>query len=325
MCSLARIRQHDVQLDYYGKQLASAGSDRRIKIFDVIEGGGRQQTAELTGHEGPVWQVAWAHPEFGNVLASCSYDRQVFVWKEHSPQMWGLVHKYLGHEGSVNAVAFAPHEAGLRLACASSDENVSVLTHHGEGRWSAAMFKAHKTGVNSVAWAPCVAVPSGAADGSTSFAPLRLATGGCDNLVKLWTMGYAPDGSEAWSEACVLPALHTDWVRDVSWAPSLGGGGGGGGLMLASCAQDKRVAVWTEDGATGGSGGGSGSGSGGWSAKVLELGCVVWSVSWSASGAILAVAGGDNVVTLWKENALGEWKQIGQLSEDAPPEAAHAS
>ena len=40
---------HDVQMDYYGKQLASAGSDRRIKIFDVVEGGGRQQTAELTG------------------------------------------------------------------------------------------------------------------------------------------------------------------------------------------------------------------------------------------------------------------------------------
>ena len=40
---------HDVQLDYYGKQIASCGSDRRIKIFDVINGEQRQQTAELTG------------------------------------------------------------------------------------------------------------------------------------------------------------------------------------------------------------------------------------------------------------------------------------
>ena len=46
---------HDVQLDYYGKQLASAGSDRRIKIFDVVDGQQRQQTAELVGHDGPVW------------------------------------------------------------------------------------------------------------------------------------------------------------------------------------------------------------------------------------------------------------------------------
>ena len=28
-------------------------------------------------HEGPVWQVSWAHPMFGNLLASCSYDRKV--------------------------------------------------------------------------------------------------------------------------------------------------------------------------------------------------------------------------------------------------------
>jgi hypothetical protein len=74
---LPRWSQHDVQLDYYGKQLASAGSDRRIKIFDVVDGMQRQQTAELSGHDGPIWQLAWAHPEFGNILASCSYDRQV--------------------------------------------------------------------------------------------------------------------------------------------------------------------------------------------------------------------------------------------------------
>jgi len=28
-------------------------------------------------HEGPVWQVAWAHPKYGSILASCSYDRKV--------------------------------------------------------------------------------------------------------------------------------------------------------------------------------------------------------------------------------------------------------
>ena len=71
--------QHDMQLDYYGKQLASAGSDRRIKVFSIgVDGSHHRQTAELVGHDGPVWQLAWAHPEFGNILASCSYDRQVW-------------------------------------------------------------------------------------------------------------------------------------------------------------------------------------------------------------------------------------------------------
>lgn len=33
-------------------------------------------------HEGPVWQVAWAHPKFGPILASSSYDGKVFIWKD---------------------------------------------------------------------------------------------------------------------------------------------------------------------------------------------------------------------------------------------------
>ena len=33
----------------------------------------------LCSHEGPVWQVSWAHPKFGTILASCSYDRKVMI------------------------------------------------------------------------------------------------------------------------------------------------------------------------------------------------------------------------------------------------------
>lgn len=37
-------------------------------------------------HEGPVWQVAWAHPKFGPILASCSYDGSVIIWQEDKQQ-----------------------------------------------------------------------------------------------------------------------------------------------------------------------------------------------------------------------------------------------
>ena len=47
---------HDAQVDYYGKLLATASSDRTIKIFDLST---PQPTHinDITGHEGPVWQV----------------------------------------------------------------------------------------------------------------------------------------------------------------------------------------------------------------------------------------------------------------------------
>lgn len=33
-------------------------------------------------HSGSVWKVTWAHPEFGQIIATCSFDRTVAVWEE---------------------------------------------------------------------------------------------------------------------------------------------------------------------------------------------------------------------------------------------------
>jgi protein transport protein SEC13 len=35
---------------------------------------------------------------------------------------------------------------------------------------------------------------------------------------------------------------------------------------------------------------------------------VLWRVSWSVSGHLLAVSGGDNKVSLWKQNLEGQWE-----------------
>lgn len=47
--------------------------------------------ADLAGHDGPVWQVAWAHPKYGSLLASASFDGKVLVWKEASDNVWQQV------------------------------------------------------------------------------------------------------------------------------------------------------------------------------------------------------------------------------------------
>ena len=33
-------------------------------------------------------QVTWAHPKFGSLLASCSFDHRVIVWKEAPENTW---------------------------------------------------------------------------------------------------------------------------------------------------------------------------------------------------------------------------------------------
>lgn len=144
---------HDAQLNWFGTRLATCSSDRTIKIFDINTNESTGATSQtlvdtLRGHEGPVWQVSWAHPKFGNILASCSYDGKVFVWRQGATQSagpnqgavpvapsnssWQKIKEHTLHNASVNSIAWAPHELGApMLACASSDGKVSVLTFNG--------------------------------------------------------------------------------------------------------------------------------------------------------------------------------------------------
>lgn len=41
-------------------------------------------SANWKAHSGSVWKVTWAHPEFGQVLATCSFDRTAAIWEEIS-------------------------------------------------------------------------------------------------------------------------------------------------------------------------------------------------------------------------------------------------
>jgi protein transport protein SEC13 len=60
-------------------------------------------------HEGAVWCVSWvslaprstpettakahpqAHPKYGNILASASYDGKVFIWREQNNQWYPIL------------------------------------------------------------------------------------------------------------------------------------------------------------------------------------------------------------------------------------------
>eukprot|EP00271_Cylindrocystis_brebissonii_P021738 TRINITY_DN7944_c0_g1_i1.p1 TRINITY_DN7944_c0_g1~~TRINITY_DN7944_c0_g1_i1.p1 ORF type:complete len:305 (-),score=24.09 TRINITY_DN7944_c0_g1_i1:1205-2119(-) len=287
---------HDVQMDYYGKRLATCSSDRTIKLFNVVADH-HTHLADLTGHEGPVWQVSWAHPRFGSLLASCSYDRKVIVWKEAAENQWIQAQVFADHEASVNSISWAPHEFGLCLASASSDGSIAIHTYSpASGLWETAKISpAHPVGVTSVSWAPATAPGSLISTDAGAPPPVMIASGGCDNLVKVWRL---TDGQ--WKMDC-WPALtkHTDWVRDVAWAPNLGLPK----TTIASASQDCTVVIWTQK-----------SEGDQWESHVLhDFKVPVWRVSWSLTGNVLACADANNHVTLWKEAVDGEWAQVSSI------------
>ena len=130
------------------------------------------------------------------------------------------------------------------------------------------------------------------AAGGASAAPVkRLVTGGCDNLAKIWRF----DPGAGWKEEHQLRA-HGDWVRDVCWSVNMG-------LpmnTIASCGQDNKVFIWTQN-----------EPGGEWNKTLLnDFGAPVWRLSWSVMGNVLAVSDANNMVTVWKESVDGRWNQI---------------
>ena len=82
---------------------------------------------QITSHDGPVWQLSWAHPKFGPILASAGFDKKVMVHQEQADGTWKTIYSFEDHKTSVNTCQFAPAEFGLILACGSCDGNVSII------------------------------------------------------------------------------------------------------------------------------------------------------------------------------------------------------
>ena len=152
-------------------------------------------------------------------------------------------------------------------------------------------------GCTAVSWAP--PTPPGALVMPGAGMPLvkSFVSGGCDSLVKVWRFD---EGRGVWAVEQALTG-HTDWVRDVAWAPNLGMPSN----TIASAGQDGRVLIWTQS-----------QPGGPWQPKQLaDFKATVWRVSWSVFGNVLAVSDASGAVTLWKEALDGEWSQI-QRTQD---------
>jgi len=65
---------YDMSFDWFGKRLAVITGDRKIKIYVKNNEGNFVIDSEFTGHSGPIWRVKWAHPDFGSVIATCTFS-----------------------------------------------------------------------------------------------------------------------------------------------------------------------------------------------------------------------------------------------------------
>lgn len=225
------------------------------------------------------------------------------IHRETRPREWALLHAARRiHESSVNGIAFAPHEFGLMLAAASSDGNVSILTHNPDNTWGTPEYiRDNALGVNAVSWAPYGAYHDAAT--ADEVEPPRFVTAGCDNRIRFWVKS-ADQWQEDTSAAISKNLSHSDWVRDVAWAPSILPNVN----VVASCSEDCTVLIWTQNGR-----------GADWKPTLLnKFDAPVWRVSWSVTGHMLAVSCGDSDVSIWKAGLDGVWTKMSTVDAGAP-------
>ena len=188
---------NDCQYDFYGTTVASCDSNGYIQITGVKPNGGAEGKPEMfNAHEGPCWQVCFAHPKFDSLLASCGYDKKVKIWRKTPTQGYQEIFCE-DLKSSVNCIAWAPWEYGLVLAAGCAEGRVYVFTQ--ENQQQEAKFKlqtfsfiAHAEGVNGLSWGPSTQ-PAKITDSESQskhfmLPPKRLATCGNDKQVKVWQL-----------------------------------------------------------------------------------------------------------------------------------------
>ncbi|XP_015361500.1 nucleoporin SEH1 [Marmota marmota marmota] len=289
------------------------------EVWDKSESGDWHCTASWKTHSGSVWRVTWAHPEFGQVLASCSFDRTAAVWEEivgeSNDKLRGQSHwvkrtTLVDSRTSVTDVKFAPKHMGLMLATCSADGIVRIYEAPDVmnlSQWSLQHEISCKLSCSCISWNP---------SSSRAHSPM-IAVGSDDSspnaMAKVQIFEYN-ENTRKYAKAETLMTV-TDPVHDIAFAPNLGRSF----HILAIATKDVRIftlkPVRKELTSSGGP-------------TKFEIHIVaqfdnhnsqVWRVSWNITGTVLASSGDDGCVRLWKANYMDNWKCTGILKGNGSP------
>lgn len=195
----------------------------------------------LDGHESEVKSVSWSSG--GNLLATCSRDKSVWVWEEVGEDDYETVAVLQEHEGDVKCVAWHPEEE--LVASGSYDDEVRLWREDVDDWGCCCVLRGHGGTVWCVGWegvVPRVFPGRGDGDGGgiergwvkrRELAGPRLISCSDDLSIRVWRrrprekvqqsrLSIIRSGSseEDWVEEARLPRVHSRSVYAVAWGRS---------------------------------------------------------------------------------------------------------
>lgn len=318
---------HDVAYDYFGHRLATASSDQTVKIWDYDQETKKWIcTASWKCHFGSVWKVTWAHPEFSQVIATCSFDRTAAIWEEivgsdqtqgsqsdDSKSHWVKKASLVDSRTSVTDVKFSPRHLGLLLATCSADGTVRIyeaLDVMNLGQWSLQHEIQCKLACSCISW-------------NTTLSKIQnpLIAVGCDDTsatsgAKVFVYEFS-ENVRRWIRVESLVSINES-VHDIAWAPNVGRS-----YQVLAIATNKDLRIISmklspeEPASTNRQ---IADQSSKYNIRLAgsynDHGSTVWRVCWNVTGTILATSGDDGQVRLWKANYMDDWKCVAVLRGD---------
>jgi cytosolic iron-sulfur protein assembly protein CIAO1 len=215
----------------------------------------------LKGHKDRVWQLSWS-PD-GEILASCSGDKTVKLWKINSTSNEFECVDTLDskHNKTIRCLDWSPN--GKYLAIGGFDSFITIWKKTSSKLVFVTKLEGHENEVKSVSW--------------SHFGETKLASCSRDKSIWIWE----PSNNEGDFECLSVLNGHSQDVKMVKWHPNR--------EILMSSSYDDTLRCWTED-------------IDDWFCcnTLKEHKSTVWSFDYDKSGDYLASVGDDKNLIFWK-------------------------
>lgn len=218
--------------------IAPVDFDARDENIDEYDEDEWRFAIVLDGHESEVKSVAWSTA--GNLLATCSRDKSVWIWEEVGDDDYETIAVLQEHEGDVKCVAWHPDEE--LLASASYDDDIRLWREDIDDWGCIGVLRGHDSTVWCVQWEtlkPNIFGEAERQEAKDKWMKRRDASGprllSCsdDLSIRVWRrnpkekvpqsrLSIIRSGSseEDWIEEARLPVVHNRPIYSVAWNKS---------------------------------------------------------------------------------------------------------